>query len=73
MAARPDKRTGPAALLRRTAVLVAVVLLSAGCSVKMLYNNADRFARWAANDYLQMDAQQEAYFTEEVRPDLPDV
>lgn len=67
MAARPDKRTGPAALLRRTAVLVAVVLLSAGCSVKMLYNNADRFARWAANDYLQMDAQQEAYFTEEVR------
>lgn len=54
-------------LLRRLAMLAAVLLLSGGCSIKMLYNNADRFARWAANDYLQMDEAQEAYFTEEVK------
>lgn len=53
-------------LLIRLAVLAAVLLLSGGCSIKMLYNNADRFARWAANDYLQMDDAQEAYFTQEV-------
>ncbi|MGE0622957.1 MAG: DUF6279 family lipoprotein [Pseudomonadales bacterium] len=55
------------AVLHRVVVLAAVLLLSAGCSIKMLYNNADRFARWAANDYLQMDAAQEAYFTNEVK------
>ena len=49
------------------ALLVAGMLLSAsGCSIKMLYNNADRFARWAVNDYIQMDDAQEAYFTAEV-------
>jgi hypothetical protein len=32
----------------------------------MLYNNADRFARWAANDYIRMNDEQEAYFTAEV-------
>ena len=48
-------------------VCVACLLLSAsGCSIKMMYNNADRFARWAANDYIQMDDAQEAYFTAEV-------
>ena len=49
------------------ATLVACLLASAsGCSIKMLYNNADRFARWAVNDYIQMDEAQEAYFTAEV-------
>ncbi len=49
------------------ALLVACLLVAAsGCSIKMLYNNADRFARWAANDYIQMDEAQEAYFTAEV-------
>lgn len=48
-------------------VLVVVVLLSAsGCSIKMLYNNADRFARWGVNDYIQMDDEQEAYFDAEM-------
>jgi hypothetical protein len=32
-----------------------------------MYNNADRIARWAANDYIQMDDDQEAYFTAEVK------
>jgi hypothetical protein len=49
------------------AVLIAALVASAsGCSIKMMYNNADRFARWAANDYIKMDAAQEAYFTAEV-------
>ena len=59
--------SGSAAVLQRLAVMLAVLLLSGGCSIKMLYNNADRFARWAANDYLQMDDAQEAYFTQEVK------
>ncbi len=49
------------------ALLVLSLLASAsGCSIKMMYNNADRFARWAVNDYIQMDDAQEAYFTAEV-------
>jgi hypothetical protein len=48
-------------------VAVTCLLVSAsGCSIKMMYNNADRFARWAVNDYIQMDDAQEAYFTAEV-------
>ena len=43
-----------------------VLLSTSGCSIKMLYNNADRFARWAVNDYIQMNDAQEAYFTAEV-------
>jgi len=58
---------GSLRLLSRLGLLAAALLLSGGCSIKMLYNNADRFARWAANDYLQMDDTQEAYFTEEVK------
>ena len=54
-------------LLLRSLLLLSVLLLSGGCSISMLYNNADRIARWAANDYLKMDDAQEAYFTEEVR------
>jgi hypothetical protein len=50
----------------RALIVVGALLLAGGCSVKMLYNNADRFARWAANDYIQMDDAQEAYFTSEV-------
>ncbi len=48
-------------------LLAALVLItSSGCSVKMLYNNADRFSRWAVNDYIQMDDEQEAYFDTEI-------
>jgi hypothetical protein len=49
-------------------VVLAVCLLvgGTGCSLKMMYNNADRFARWAANDYIQMDDAQEAYFDGEI-------
>ena len=52
-------------ILRALAVVFLLVSAS-GCSIKMMYNNADRFARWAVNDYIQMDDAQEAYFTAEV-------
>jgi hypothetical protein len=32
----------------------------------MMYNNADRFARWAVNDYIHMNDEQEAYFDAQV-------
>ena len=47
-------------------VLVGILLLGSGCSIKMLYNNADRLARWAVNDYIKMTDEQEAYFTAEI-------
>ena len=53
--------------LIRATLLCAVVLAASGCSIKLMYNNADRLARWAANDYIQMDDQQQAYFDAEVR------
>jgi len=52
--------------LLKAMLIAALVASASGCSIKMMYNNADRFARWAANDYIKMDAAQEAYFTAEV-------
>ena len=43
-----------------------MLLLASGCSVKMLYNNADRFARWAVSDYIDMTDAQEEYFDAEI-------
>jgi class 3 adenylate cyclase len=51
---------------RAILTICCLVSLGSGCSVKMMYNNADRFARWAVNDYIKMDDAQEAYFTAEV-------
>ena len=50
----------------RFLLIISMALVASGCSIKMMYNNADRFARWAANDYIQMNEDQEAYFTAEV-------
>ena len=44
----------------------AIVVSASGCSIKLVYNNADRFARWAVNDYIHMTDEQEAYFDAEV-------
>ena len=52
--------------LFRAGLIVCLLVSASGCSITMMYNNADRFARWAANDYIQMDDAQEAYFTAEV-------
>ena len=51
----------------RLVVLTVVLLFGSGCSIKMMYNNADRLARWAVNDYIHMDDAQEAYFISEVK------
>lgn len=54
-------------MICRLVLVLAMLVLSGGCSIKMMYNNADRIARWAANDYLRMDDAQEAYFVAEVK------
>ena len=49
--------------------LVLVVLIAAqlaGCGVKLVYNNMDRFARWNMSDYVDMNDEQRAYFDAEV-------
>jgi len=35
---------------------------AAGCGVKLAYNNIDRIVRWSADDYMDLDPLQEAYF-----------
>ncbi len=46
--------------------LITLVLMSSACSVKFAYNNMDRFVRWQVNDYLDLDAEQRAYFKAEL-------
>ena len=31
-----------------------------GCSIKVFYNNADRYARWQIQDYVDLDREQRA-------------
>jgi len=54
------------AATKRVLMICAVLVFTSGCSIKMMYNNADRLARWAVNDYIKMDDAQEAYFDAEV-------
>lgn len=49
----------------RILICVAALLLAGGCSVKGVYNNADRLARWSVSDYLDMDSAQRDYFDQE--------
>ena len=42
-------------------LLLALLLLN-GCSVKLLYNNADRLIRWEVSDFVDFDRAQRAYF-----------
>jgi hypothetical protein len=46
----------------RIGVMVAVLVLGSGCSVKFAYNNLDRFARWGASEYLEMTDDQRRYW-----------
>ena len=49
------------------AILIGTLLAaSGGCSVKMMYNNLDRLARWSASDYVDMTDAQREYFEAEV-------
>ena len=52
--------------MNRLLIVCSMVLFGSGCSIKLMYNNADRIARWAVNDYIQMDDAQEAYFDAEL-------
>lgn len=47
-------------------LLLAAVMLSGGCGVKLAYNNMDRFARWGMSDYVDINAEQRAYFDAEI-------
>lgn len=49
----------------RVLICLGVLLLAGGCSVKGVYNNADRLARWSVSDYLDMDSAQRDYFDRE--------
>jgi hypothetical protein len=42
--------------------LLLPLLLLCSCSVKLLYNNADRFIRWEVSDLVDFDRQQQTYF-----------
>jgi len=53
-------------LCLRLVCLVLVVAQFAGCGVKLVYNNMDRFARWSMSDYVDMSDEQRAYFDAEV-------
>lgn len=43
-------------------LLIASCLLNQGCGIKLVYNNADRLARWWVNDYIDLDKPQRKYF-----------
>ena len=49
----------------RIVVVLAVLIVGSGCSVKFAYNNMDRFARWGVSDYLDMNEEQRRYFDAE--------
>ena len=52
-------------ICRRTclALILLSLALLAGCSAnRLLYNRADTFIRWAADDYVTLDRQQQAVF-----------
>lgn len=50
-------------------VLLALLLLSvlSGCSVRFVYNHADRFAVWQAEEYLDLDRAQRDWFRARMR------
>jgi hypothetical protein len=47
-------------------LLLAFVLSTTGCGVKMAYNNVDRLIKWSMDDYMKLDPAQEAYFQSEL-------
>lgn len=43
-------------------LLLMLLGLMSSCSVKLLYNNADRLIRWEVSDFVDFDKAQRAYF-----------
>lgn len=47
----------------RLFLMLLLVTALVGCSAnRLLYNRADTFIRWAADDYVALDRQQQAAF-----------
>ena len=47
--------------------IVLVALLLSGCSIKLAYNNLDRFVRWQVADFVDLDKEQRALLDQEVK------
>lgn len=43
-------------------LLMVACLINQGCGIKLVYNNADRLARWWVSDYIDLDKPQRRYF-----------
>ena len=52
--------------MQRVVLLLLLVSCSSGCSVKLVYNNLDRFARWGVSDYVDLNDAQQSYFDAQV-------
>lgn len=50
----------------RGLLVVLLVVLGSGCSVKMAYNNIDRLIRWGVNDYIDLNAAQKEVLQREL-------
>ncbi len=49
----------------RLLLLVLMLILGSGCSVKFAYNNLDRFVRWGVSDYVDLTPEQRRLFDAE--------
>ena len=52
-------------IARSAVLLLCLLVLGSGCSVKFAYNNLDRFVRWGVSDYLDMNDEQRRYYDAE--------
>lgn len=57
---------GLARLLLSVLLLIGCATSVTGCGVKLAYNNLDRFIRWSMDDYMDLDAKQDAFFKAEL-------
>lgn len=53
--------------LTSVALLLGVLVVCSGCSVKFAYNNVDRLVRWQVSDYFDLDVDQKAYLQAQVQ------
>ena len=51
--------------MKKSLVLIVVVMLS-GCSIKMAYNNLDRMIKWGVSDYVDLNSAQEDVLEQEL-------
>jgi len=47
----------------RFAIVALLLTATTGCSIKIFYNNADRYARWQIQDYVDLDREQKVTLT----------